>query len=71
MAPKLEEGLDGLQTLTASIDGEKVGRTVDNVEKFSAVLGANGPQVDSFLKNTSKLSADLSAMTPKLGDAFR
>ena len=39
MAPKLEESLDGLQKLTASIDAEKVARTVDNVEKFSAVLG--------------------------------
>ena len=70
MAPKLDQSLDGLQKLTAAIDTEKIARTVDNVEKFSTVLGNNGPELDAFLKDARKLSGDLAAMTPKLGEAF-
>jgi phospholipid/cholesterol/gamma-HCH transport system substrate-binding protein len=70
MAPKLEQSLDGLSKLTASIDPAKIGRVVDNVEAFTAVLGSNGPEVDAFIKDARKLSGDLAAMTPKLGDSF-
>jgi phospholipid/cholesterol/gamma-HCH transport system substrate-binding protein len=70
MAPKLEESLDGIRELTASIDGAKVGRTVDNLERFSTALGNNSSEIDTFLKNAQKLSGDLAGMTPKLDQAF-
>jgi phospholipid/cholesterol/gamma-HCH transport system substrate-binding protein len=70
MAPTLERSLTGLEKLTTSIDSEKIGRTVDNVEKFSATLGDNTAEVDAFLKDARKLSGDLAAMTPKLNAAF-
>jgi phospholipid/cholesterol/gamma-HCH transport system substrate-binding protein len=70
MAPKLEQTLDGLRDLTASVDGAKLGRTVDNLEKFSATLGDNSGEVDAFIKDARKLSGDLAGMTPKLNEAF-
>jgi phospholipid/cholesterol/gamma-HCH transport system substrate-binding protein len=70
MAPKLDATLDSLQQATASLDGEKIGRTVDNVERLSATLGSNTAEIDAFLKDARKVSGDLAAMTPKLGDAF-
>jgi len=70
MAPKLEAGLDSINKVVGAIDGAKIGRTVDNIDKFAAVIGDNSAEIDGVLKDTRKLSADLAAMTPKLAATF-
>ncbi|MDQ0473025.1 MlaD family protein [Labrys wisconsinensis] len=70
MAPKLEAGLDSINKVVGAIDGAKIGRTVDNIDKFAAVIGDNSAEIDGVLKDTRKLSADLAGMTPKLATAF-
>jgi len=70
MAPKLEASLENFEKITGAVDRDKIGRTVDNFDKFTAVLGNNASEVDAFMKDARKLSGDLAAMTPKLNEAF-
>lgn len=69
LAPKLEASLDGIEKLTAAIDGKKIGNVVDNVDKFTAALGNNAGELDAIVKNAHALSGQLADIAPKLANA--
>lgn len=49
---------DAGRTLRA-VDADKIQRSVDNVEKFTAALGNNSERVDDVIKNANELTAKL------------
>ncbi|GGH26674.1 organic solvent ABC transporter substrate-binding protein [Alsobacter metallidurans] len=49
---------DAGRTLRA-VDADKIQRSVDNVEKFTAALGNNSERVDDVIKNAGELTAKL------------
>ena len=41
------------------VDGTKVARTIDNIDKFATALGGNSGNVDEIVRNATELSAKL------------
>ena len=41
------------------VDGTKVARTIDNIDKFATALGDNSGNVDEIVRNATELSAKL------------
>ena len=66
MTPKLEATFDGIGKVTAALDGEKIGRVVDNVDKFAASLGGNTDKVDAFIKDASEIGQKLNASADRI-----
>ncbi|MHB2168853.1 MCE family protein [Alsobacter sp. R-9] len=60
----LESAINEASDLFRAMNPESVGRTVQNLDRFTAVLGNNAQQVDEVLRNTSELTAKLN----KAGD---
>jgi phospholipid/cholesterol/gamma-HCH transport system substrate-binding protein len=64
------EGLDGtlaeVRRLTRAIDAEKVGATVENLERFTATLGGNSGEVERALKNAAQITDRLAVASESL-----
>ena len=52
--PALGEKAEGL---VAAVDPEKVGRALDNIERFSAALGENSEEIDQIVADARSVSA--------------
>ncbi|MGO4705764.1 MlaD family protein [Microvirga sp. 2MCAF38] len=58
-APKLDSAVTQLGTLTKSVDPDKIGRTVDNIDTFSQTLSKRSPDVDQVIANARSLTDKL------------
>jgi phospholipid/cholesterol/gamma-HCH transport system substrate-binding protein len=69
-AGRLDSLLASADTAVKSLDVAKIGRTVDNVDKFATALGNNSPQVDQIVRNTNELVAKLNQSADRLDDVL-
>jgi phospholipid/cholesterol/gamma-HCH transport system substrate-binding protein len=71
MTPKLDTAFDSFNRVAGAIDGEKVGRVVDNADKFVAVLGDSSAKVRSFVDDASQLGQKLNATADRLDSVMK
>lgn len=65
-APKLDAALSDFGAIAKSIDPQKVGRTVDNIDTFSETLGKHSPDVDAIISQARSLSEKLNQSADKI-----
>ena len=70
-AGKLDKALDEVARVAAGLDTEKLGRTIDNVDRFATALGANSEGFGRTLKNAEELSGKLNASADRLDSISR
>ncbi|HEX2136787.1 MAG TPA: MlaD family protein [Microvirga sp.] len=70
-APKLDAALGDVSRVTRAFDPEKVGRTVDNVDRFAQVLGRSGEDVSRIVGNVDAFAKVLGDNRQAIGDAVR
>lgn len=63
---KLDAVLGDVANVTKTIDPAKVGRAVDNFEKFANALGNNSQNADQIMKNANELTAKLNRAADKV-----
>lgn len=59
LAGRLETLSTDVSNLLRSVDGQKIGRTVDNIDKFAAALGGQSGSVESVLTDAASISKKL------------
>lgn len=52
------------------VDGAKVARTIDNIDRFSTALGGNSAKVDEIVRNAQELSAKLNRSADKVDEVL-
>jgi phospholipid/cholesterol/gamma-HCH transport system substrate-binding protein len=67
---KLDTALADIQRLTGAVDAQKVGRTVDNLDRITSVFGKNADQTDKTLKDTAEMSSTLRGSAKKVDDVL-
>lgn len=63
---KLDSVLGDVGNVTKTIDPAKIGRAVDNFEKFATALGNNSQNADQIMKNANDLTAKLNRAADKV-----
>ena len=63
---KLDVVLSDVGSVTKTIDPAKVGRAVDNLEKFANALGSNSQNADQIMKNANDMVAKLNRAADKV-----
>lgn len=63
---KLDVVLSDVGSVTKTIDPAKVGRAVDNLEKFASALGSNSQNADQIMKNANDMVAKLNRAADKV-----
>ncbi len=69
-APKLDAALDSVGSLAKSFDTAKIGRTVDNVDRFAQTLSDRSQDIDQTIVAARQLAQNLNATAPKLDTAI-
>ena len=69
-APKLDAALDSVGSLAKSFDTAKIGRTVDNVDRFAQALSDRSQDIDQTIVAARQLAQNLNATAPKLDTAI-
>jgi phospholipid/cholesterol/gamma-HCH transport system substrate-binding protein len=59
LAGRLETLSVDISNLLKSVDGEKIGRTLDNVDKFAAALGGSSDEVGGAIKDVASITQKL------------
>jgi phospholipid/cholesterol/gamma-HCH transport system substrate-binding protein len=67
---KLDFALADVQRLTGAIDSQKIGRTVDNIDRITSVFGQNADQTDKALKDIAEITATLRGSAKKVDDVL-
>jgi phospholipid/cholesterol/gamma-HCH transport system substrate-binding protein len=67
---KLDTALADIQRLTAAVDAQKIGRTVDNIDRFTSVIGKNTDQTDKALKDIAEITSTLRGSAKKVDDVL-
>jgi phospholipid/cholesterol/gamma-HCH transport system substrate-binding protein len=63
---KLDGALGEIERLAKAVDATKIGRTVDNIDKFAAVVGGATDTVNKALRDVSIITENLRSAAPKL-----
>jgi phospholipid/cholesterol/gamma-HCH transport system substrate-binding protein len=63
---RLDGALAEIEKLAKAVDGQKLGRTVDNIDKFAAVIGGATGAVDKAVKDVAAITESLRAAAPKV-----
>jgi phospholipid/cholesterol/gamma-HCH transport system substrate-binding protein len=63
---KLDGALAEIEKLAKSVDGQKIGRTVDNIDKFAAVIGGSTAAVDKAVSDIASVTETLRLAAPKV-----
>jgi phospholipid/cholesterol/gamma-HCH transport system substrate-binding protein len=63
---RIEGTLGEIEKVAKAIDGEVVGRTLGNIDRFAASLGSNAGEVDRVLKDASQIAATLRVASERL-----
>jgi phospholipid/cholesterol/gamma-HCH transport system substrate-binding protein len=63
---RLDGALAEIERLAKAVDSEKVGRTIDNIDRFAAVIGDNTAQTDKVLKDIAAISDTLRSASRKV-----
>lgn len=70
-APKLEMALTDIGRLTKSIDAEKVGRTVDNVDRFAQSLGRSSDDVEKAIGEARSVTEKLNKSADRVDNVLK
>ena len=70
-APKLDSALTDVGNLARAFDPAKVGRSVDNIDRFAQALGNRSPEVDRIVQNLDGFAQTLSENRQVVADALR
>ncbi|GGA35983.1 MlaD family protein [Pelagibacterium lentulum] len=62
----LQATLDLIDTATANIDPEVIGRAMDNIDRFSLALGDNATTVDTILTNARDITETLTGTADRV-----
>lgn len=65
-APKLDQALTEIANLTRAVDSAKIGRTVDNIDRFSQALGRSAPSFDRTVQEAEQISVKLNKSADRL-----
>lgn len=71
MAEKLDPTIDRFAGVAEAVDPEKVKRTVENVDRFTASLGRNAVNVDSLLKDAADVARKFNDMSGQIDSTLR
>ncbi len=63
---KLDSAFAEIQRIGKAIDSEKVGRTIDNLDKVAAAFGNNAQETDRAIKDVAAITATLRAASEKV-----
>ena len=63
---KLDSAFVEIERLAKSVDGAKVGRTVENIDKFATALGNNAEQADKTMKDIAAITSTLRGAADKV-----
>ncbi|MFM9973053.1 MAG: MlaD family protein [Beijerinckiaceae bacterium] len=67
---RLDGALADIQRLTSAVDAAKIGSSLENIEKFTAVLGNNSAQTDKTLKDIAEITETLRSSSKKVDDVL-
>ncbi len=70
-AVKFDEALQGITDLTRAVDAQKIGRVVDNAEKFSVALGRSSGDVEAALKDAASIAAKLNQSADRIDGVLK
>jgi phospholipid/cholesterol/gamma-HCH transport system substrate-binding protein len=70
-APKLDAALGDVSRVARAFDPEKIGRTVDNVDRFTQALGRSGEDVARIITNVDGVTQTLGDNRQVIGDALK
>jgi phospholipid/cholesterol/gamma-HCH transport system substrate-binding protein len=65
-APKLETALTDVSGLAKAFDPAKIGRVVDNVDRFAMALGDNRANIDKALREAASITGKVDSAAGKL-----
>jgi phospholipid/cholesterol/gamma-HCH transport system substrate-binding protein len=63
---RLDATLAEIEKLAKSVDGQKIGRTVDNIDRFAAALGGGTEAIDKAVKDVAAITDTLRQAAPKV-----
>jgi phospholipid/cholesterol/gamma-HCH transport system substrate-binding protein len=63
---KRDGALTEIERLAKAVDSTKVGRTVDNIDRFAAVVGGSAAAVDKAMRDIASITESLRAAAPKV-----
>ncbi len=67
---RLDSALAEVNRIARAIDGEKIGRSVDNIDRFTQALGNNAAEADRVLKNAADISATLRSASTRVEEVL-
>jgi phospholipid/cholesterol/gamma-HCH transport system substrate-binding protein len=70
-APKLDTALTDVSNVAKAFDPQKVGRAVDNVDRFAQALGRSGEDVSRIIGNVDAFTTTLGENRQVIGDALK
>ena len=70
-APKLDAAIGDIGNLAKAIDTAKVGRTVDNVDKFTQSLGARTEDVDKTIQEARSIAEKLNKSADRVDNVLK
>jgi len=70
-APKLDSSLAEAGRILRAVDADKINRSVDNVDRFAARLGANSDQVDLIMKDARDITRKVNDAADRLDGVLK
>jgi len=67
---RLDAALIEVARIAQAVDTQKVGRSLDNLDRFAQALGNNSAEVDRVLKNAGDISATLRSASTRVEDVL-
>jgi phospholipid/cholesterol/gamma-HCH transport system substrate-binding protein len=70
-APKLDAAIADISNLTRAVDPSKVGRTIDNVDRFAEALGKRTEDVDKTIEEARSLAEKLNRSADRVDNVLK
>jgi phospholipid/cholesterol/gamma-HCH transport system substrate-binding protein len=70
-APKLDAALGDIRTLTQAFDAVRVGRSVENLDRFTQALGRSGDDVEKTLAEARSLAEKLNRSADRVDGVLK
>jgi phospholipid/cholesterol/gamma-HCH transport system substrate-binding protein len=70
-APKLDQALADIGNLARSVDTEKIGRTVDNIDRFADTLGRSSDDVEKTIADARSIAEKLNKSADRVDNVLK
>jgi phospholipid/cholesterol/gamma-HCH transport system substrate-binding protein len=67
---RLDAALNEVTRIAAAIDGQAIGRSIGNIDRFAKVLGDNTAETDRVFKNAADISATLRSASTRVEEVL-